>query len=175
MAARRAITFLEQQPEVDPDRIGFSGYSMGGMISALTAIDSRLKAVVPFVGGTGFKHVDFPGGIEGSSIRLHLRNPELYSRTIDAGAYWPLVNCPVLFLTSSNDFHSTFERIYQSMALLPHSDWRVSSNIHQNHGPGPEQWVLLNLWSSQYLKGVQQNIPVTPPSVFQVKGDAATF
>ncbi|MCA9050415.1 MAG: dienelactone hydrolase family protein, partial [Planctomycetaceae bacterium] len=69
VAARRAITFLEQQPEVDPDRIGFSGYSMGGMISALTAIDSRLKAVVPFVGGTGFKHVDFPGGIEGSSIR----------------------------------------------------------------------------------------------------------
>ena len=78
VAARRAITFLEQQPEVDPDRIGFAGFSMGGMITALTAIDSRLKAVVPFVGGTGFKYVDFPGGIEGSSIRQHFQDLELY-------------------------------------------------------------------------------------------------
>ena len=58
VAARRAITFLEQQPEVDPERIGFAGFSMGGMITSLAAIDPRLKAVVPFVGGTGFKYVE---------------------------------------------------------------------------------------------------------------------
>ncbi|NNM31265.1 MAG: hypothetical protein HKO57_17265 [Akkermansiaceae bacterium] len=175
VAARRAITFLEQQPEVDPDRIGFSGFSMGGMITALTAIDSRLKAVAPFVGGTGFKHVDFPGGIEGSSLRTHLRDVELYRQTIDPGAYWPLVGCPVMFISSSNDFHSAFDRIYQSMALLQHPNWRVSTNIHHNHGPGPEQWVLLNLWFDQYLKGIPRHIPVTPPSTFEVDGDTATF
>ena len=163
VAARRAITFLEQQPEVDSERIGLSGYSMGGMITALAAIDPRLKAVVPFVGGSGFKHVDFPGGIKGSSIRLHLRDVQLYKTTMDASAYWPLVKCPVLFISSSNDFHSTFDRIYQSMALLKHSNWRVSTNIHQNHGPGPEQWVLLNRWFNQHLKGTEQNIPATPP------------
>ncbi len=175
VAARRAITFLEQQPEVDPHRIGFSGFSMGGMITALTAIDSRIKAVVPFVGGSGFKFLDFPGGIEGSSIRAHFLNLELYKNTVDASAYWPLVECPVLFISSSNDFHSTFERIYQSMALLKHGDWRVSTNIHQNHGPGPEQWVLLNKWFNQHLKGIDQNIPVTPPSTFDVSGGTATF
>ncbi|MFP6764634.1 MAG: dienelactone hydrolase family protein, partial [Planctomycetaceae bacterium] len=175
VAARRAITFLEQQPEVDPDRIGFAGFSMGGMITALTAIDPRLKAVVPFVGGTGFKYVDFPGGIEGSSIRAHFRDLELYKKTIDASVYWPLVQCPVLFISSSNDFHSAFERIYQSMALLKHRNWRVSTNIHQNHGPGPEQWVLLNRWFNQYLKGTDQNIPVTPPSKLSVNAGVATF
>jgi predicted esterase len=175
VAARRAITFLEQQLEVDPGRIGFSGFSMGGMITALTAIDSRLKAVVPFVGGTGFKYVDFPGDIDGSSIRAHFQNLELYKSTIDASAYWPLVKCPVLFISSSNDFHSTFERIYQSMALLPHKNWRVSTNIHQNHGPGPEQWVMLNQWFNQHLNGIDQNIPVTPPSTFRVDGNRATF
>ena len=175
VAARRAITFLEEQPEVDSDRIGLSGYSMGGMITALAAIDPRVKAVVPFVGGSGFKHVDFPGGIKGSSIRLHLRDVELYKRTMDASAYWPLVKCPVLFISSSNDFHSTFDRIYQSMALLKHSNWRVSTNIHQNHGPGPEQWVLLNRWFNQHLKGTDQNTPATPPSTFSVSGDTATF
>ncbi len=175
VAARRALTFLEQQPEVDPDRLGFSGFSMGGMITSLTAIDARLKAVVPFVGGTGFKSVDFPGGITGSSIRAHFQDLDLYQNTIDSSAYWPLVKCPVLFLSSSNDFHSTFERIYQSMALLKHRNWRVSTNIHQNHGPGPEQWVLLNKWFEQHLKGIEQNIPVTPPSTFKVEGRIARF
>ena len=175
VAARRGITFLEQQPEVNADRIGLSGFSMGGMITALTAIDSRLKAVVPFVGGTGFKYVDFPGGIEGSSIRGHFQNIELYKATVDASAYWPFVRCPVCFISSTNDFHSVFDRIYRSMALVPHSDWRVSTNLHQNHGPGPEQWVMLNLWFDQYLKGVDQHIPLTPPSTFSVSDDVAFF
>ena len=164
VAGRRAITFLEQQPEVDPKRIGFTGYSMGGMITALTAIDKRLKAVAPFVGGTGFKYVDFPGGIQGSSIKPHFQNLELYKNTIDASAYWPSVKCPVMFISSSNDFHSTFERIYQSMNLLKHKNWRVTTNVHYNHGPGPEQWVMLNLWFKQYLKGIDQKIPATPAS-----------
>ena len=47
MAGRRAITFLEKQTEVNADRIGYTGFSMGGMITALTAIDPRLKAVAP--------------------------------------------------------------------------------------------------------------------------------
>ncbi|WDI41980.1 alpha/beta hydrolase family protein [Bremerella sp. P1] len=175
VAARRAITFLEEQPEVNAQRIGLAGYSMGGMITSLTAIDSRVKAVVPFVGGTGFKYIDFPGGIEGSSIRQHFQHLELYKNTIDASAYWPLVKCPVMFISSSNDFHAAFERIYRSMALLPHSDWRVSTNIHQNHGPGPEQWVLLNLWFNQYLKGIEQKIPKTPVSTFKIDGSQATF
>jgi predicted esterase len=174
VAARRAITFLEQQPEVDPQRIGFAGFSMGGTITALTAIDSRLKAVAPFVGGTGFLHVDFPG-VEGSSIRQHFQHLELYAGTIDPSVYWPLVKCPVMFISSSNDFHAAFERIYQSMALLPHQNWRVSTNIHQNHGPGPEQWVLLNLWFDQHLRGIDQDIPETPPSTFEVDGQLARF
>jgi dienelactone hydrolase len=175
VAARRAITFLERQPEVDASKLGFSGFSMGGMITALTATDPRLKAVVPFVGGTGFKHIDFPGGVQGSSIRVHFKDVELYRKTIDASAYWPRVKCPVMFISSSNDFHSVFDRIYQSMALLKHSNWRVTTNMHQNHGPGPEQWVLLNLWFDQYLNGTEQSIPVTPPSTLTVSDDSAIF
>ena len=175
VAARRAITFLERQPEVDSSKLGFSGFSMGGMITALTATDTRLKAVVPFVGGTGFKHIDFPGGVRGSSIKVHFKDTDLYSKTIDASAYWPSVKCPVMFISSSNDFHSAFDRIYQSMALLKHPNWRVSTNMHQNHGPGPEQWVLLNQWFNQYLRGINQNIPPTPPSTFTVRDGTAAF
>ena len=175
MAGRRAITFLEKQPEVKAESIGFTGFSMGGMITALTAIDPRLKAVVPFVGGTGFKYVDFPGGIIGSSKAPHFKNLEMYKNAIDPEAYWPHVKCPVAFITSSNDFHSTFERIYRSMDLLPHDDWRVSSNVHYNHGPGAEEWPLLNLWFKKYLGGEQIVIPETPPSSFSIDKGIATF
>ena len=174
VAARRAISFLEQQPEVDAERIGFSGFSMGGMITALTAIDSRLKAVAPFVGGTGFKYVDFPG-VERSSLRMHFRDVDFYAKTIDPSSYWPLVQCPTCFISSSNDFHSAFDRIYRSMDLLPHEQWRVTTNMHENHGPGPEQWVLLNLWFDQYLKGIEQDIPLTPPTTFETSGSTAMF
>lgn len=175
VAAKRAITFLEQQPEIDPDRIGIAGFSMGGTVTSMAAMDSRLKAVVPFVGGTGFMDEDFPGGLEGTSIRKHFQNLPLYRNTIDPSAYWPLVNCPVLFISSSNDFHAAFERIYKSMALLKHKAWRVSTNIHENHRPGVEQWVLLIKWFNLHLKCIDQKIPVTPPSTFEVHGQTATF
>ena len=175
MAGRRAITFLEKQTQVNADRIGFTGYSMGGMITALTAIDPRLKAVAPFVGGTGFKDVDFPGGIVGSSKRQQFQNLEMYQNVIDPQSYWPHVKCPVAFITSSNDFHSTFERIYRSMDLLPHNDWRVSSNVHYNHGPGPQEWAVLNLWFKKYLGDEPIVIPETSPSKFSIVNGIATF
>lgn len=174
VAARRAITFLEEQAEVDPERLGFTGFSMGGTITSMTAFDPRLKAVAPFVGGTGFLHIDFPG-IPRTSISNHFKNPDLYQKTIDPSAYWPSAKCPVMFITSSNDFHSAFARIYQSMDLLPHQNWRVTSNLHANHGPGPEQWVLLNLWFQEHLAGREQNIPRTPLSTFSIENGQAHF
>ena len=175
IAGRRAITFLENQSEVNADRIGFAGYSMGGMITVLTAIDDRLKAIVPLVGGTGFKFVDLPGGIVGSSKRHQFQNLEAYKNVIDPQAYWPHIKCPVAFITSSNDFHSTFERIYRSMDLLPHDEWRISSNVHFNHRLGPEEWSVLNLWFKKYLKDEIVVIPETPPSNFSIDKGIATF
>ena len=174
VAARRAITFLEQQKEVNSDKIGFSGFSMGGMITSFAAIDKRLKAVAPFVGGTGFKHINLPG-IERSSLAVHLRDKKLYGKTIDSSAYWPLVTCPVMFISSSNDFHAAFERISKSMNLLHHKNWRVSTNIHANHSPGPEQWVMLNKWFDLYLKNKKSYIPKTPTSSLIIKDNKATF
>ena len=174
VAGKRGITFLEQQPEVDSNRIGFAGFSMGGVITAMNAIDPRLKAVAPFVGGTGFRHVDLTG-IPRSSTKAHFQHLELYKNTIDCSSTWPLVQCPVAFITSSNDFHSTYERIQQAMDLLPHNNWRISANIHKNHGPGPEQWTLLNLWFDRHLKGENIYIPRTPKSTMEIKDGKALF
>jgi hypothetical protein len=47
---RNALTFLQTQPEVDPDRVGIWGASFGGGIAIYTAaIDERVKAVAATV------------------------------------------------------------------------------------------------------------------------------
>ena len=166
-AGRRAVTFLEQQPEVDPDRIGFTGYSMGGNITSMVAIDERLKAVAPMVGGSGFIMEDFPG-IPNTGRARSFKNVDLYNRTIDAQSYWPLVKCPVLFLNASDDFHAVFDNVYKSASLIPHDNWLASHLMHYNHSLGSEQWILLKLWFDRYLKGDAVEFPQTVKPQFEI-------
>lgn len=171
-AARRGFTFLEQQPEVDPEKLGITGYSMGGNITVFSAIDPRVKAAIPMVGGTGFLSEDFPG-LPGSGRKM--KNPELFLATNDNSAYWPHIECPVMFLNATNDFHGILDRSYRCFDLLPHDEWRASYNLHYNHGLGAEQWVLLERWFDHHLKGEGEGVPPTPPSEFSVEGGEAVF
>ncbi len=175
-AGRRAITFLEQQPEVDPEKIGFTGYSMGGNITSMAAIDDRLKAVIPMVGGSGFIMDDFPGMPDTGRAR-GFKNIDLYNRTIDAQAYWPNTKCPVLFLSASDDFHAVFDNVYKSVKLIPHRNWLASQLMHYNHSLGPEQWVLVNLWFDKYLKGQPGTLPTAGDATLQLQAgkNAAVF
>lgn len=175
-AGRRAITFLERQPEVDPQKIGFTGYSMGGNITSMVAIDKRLKAVIPMVGGSGFIMDDFPG-LPGTGRARGFQNVELYNKTIDARAYWPHVTCPVLFLSAADDFHAVFDNVYKSANLLPHDNWRVSQLLHYNHQLGPEQWILMNRWFDRHLNGTSGSLPATPkPTLTHISsGTSAEF
>lgn len=47
-----SISFVSRHPQVDPDRIGLLGFSLGAYLSlGVAAIDDRVKAVVDFFGG----------------------------------------------------------------------------------------------------------------------------
>jgi len=176
-AGRRAITFLEQQPEVDADKIGFTGFSMGGNITSYVSIDPRLKAVVPMVGGAGFITADSPGLPNSGTARGFHDHVELFANTMESQSYYPLTTCPVLLLSASDDFHSRFEFIYQCMDALPHDNWRVSQHMHISHNLGPAQWILLIRWFDKYLKGESVEIPQTAKAQLTVspQGDTATF
>ena len=51
---RCAISFMQAQPEVDPNRIGLFGSSYGGgVVTLMSAIDSRVKCTAAQVGGLG--------------------------------------------------------------------------------------------------------------------------
>ena len=61
LGARRGLTFLEQQPEVDADHLGVYGHSMGGNLTVYVAgTDNRVKAAAPSVGGSGFRSEPWP-------------------------------------------------------------------------------------------------------------------
>lgn len=50
--ARRAGHWLHQRPEIDPDRVGILGISLGSFIAAATAgLDDQFDMVIPIVGG----------------------------------------------------------------------------------------------------------------------------
>jgi len=174
-AGRRAITFLEQQPEIDPEKIGFTGFSMGGNITSYVSIDPRLKAVVPMVGGAGFITTDSPGLPDSGMGRAYRDHAGLFASTMESQSYYAHTTCPVLLLSASDDFHSRFEFIYQCMDALPHDNWRVSQTMHLSHNLGPETWILMNHWFDKYLKGEDVEIPKTAEAKLEVDGTTAIF
>ena len=173
LAGRRAITLLERQPEVDAQRIGFTGYSMGGNITSYCAIDPRLKAVAPMVGGTGHLTVNFPG-LPGTSRKSQYRNPEQFAATMDSAAYWLLVQCPVLFLNATNDFHGIFDWSYRCIDSLPHDQWRASYALHYNHSLRSEQYAALNVFFDRHLKGTGKGLPIPASARLSTKVDQKT-
>ena len=58
---------------------------------------------------------------------------------------------------------------------MPHDNWRISANLHKNHGPGSEQWALLNQWFDQYLKTKKVYLPSTPESTLEITDGEAVF
>lgn len=48
----QAVSYLRERPEVDPDRIGATGYSLGSFVVSITgAVETRLRACIPVGGG----------------------------------------------------------------------------------------------------------------------------
>lgn len=75
----RGIDFLRSLDEVDPDRIGAIGHSLGGHNAIYTAVfDERIKAVVSSCGFNSFPHY-YQGQIAGWSHRGYMpRLKEVY-------------------------------------------------------------------------------------------------
>ena len=80
----RAIDLLQSLPQVDPDRIGAIGHSLGGHNAIFTAVfDDRVKAVVTSAGFTRF-HKYYNGNLKGwTSDRYMPRISTIYNNDPD--------------------------------------------------------------------------------------------
>ncbi|NQU22734.1 MAG: acetylxylan esterase [Candidatus Nealsonbacteria bacterium] len=160
MAARRALTFLEQRPEVDPERLGVGGHSMGGKLTVMTAgIDPRIKAAVPSCGGTAAA----PQKLRrrpGSSCRPV--NPEpLYHTTIDDVNSIRRITCPILYTGPQNDFNGNLDNLYANWQQMPSRSIHYSISPHLNHRHIKESEFAGRHFFDVFLKG-EGTFPDTP-------------
>lgn len=163
LGARRGLTFLEQQPEVDAERLGVYGHSMGGNLTVYVAgTDNRVKAAAPSVGGSGFRTESWP-----LLPQMKMETPngdiKLFNATIGFESYAPNIKAPLLWLGATNDFHGIIDDTYRTGALIPHKNVRYSFTPHMNHRFTPEFAVTRPLWFDQYLKS-GFTLPKTPES-----------
>jgi hypothetical protein len=153
LGARRALTFLEQQPEVDPKRLGVYGHSMGGKITVMTAgADARVKAAAPSCGGLS----DLNSG------------NALFRATLCDDQYLQRITCPIIFLSPANDFHGRIDNLQKALGEIKSQDWRITCSPHHNHQDTEPYQVAGLLWFDQYLKGDFQ-FPRTPEVSMELK------
>ena len=150
LAARRALTFLERQPEVDPHRLGVYGHSMGGKLTVLTSVDPRVKAAAPSCGGISDRE----------------NESAVFRATLGDGISLQQIKCPIMFLSPANDFHGRIGDLPKSVAELQSKSWRVTCSPHHNHQDTSEYEVATQLWMDQYLYGRFQ-MPATPQTELQ--------
>ena len=155
LAARRALTFLEQQSEVDPDRLGVYGHSMGGKLTVMTASDPRVKAAAPSCGGISDR--------DSSS--------ELFRQTLGDDVSLREISCPIVFLSPANDFHGRIGDLPQAIREIRTDAWRVTCSPHHNHQDTPEYEVATMLWFDEHLKN-SFRMPKTPQTQLMLKSDA---
>ncbi len=169
LGCRRGLTFLEQQPEVDPQKLGVHGWSMGGNLTMYVAgTDDRVKAAVPGVGGQGWRWQgrDCLGGkAQQEQIKGDI---EVFKRTLSFESYSPLIQCPVLHRSGTNDFHGWMDDVYRTNELIKNQPTRYSWAPHLNHRTVPEVAVAMPLWFDHFLKGGPA-LPETPQSELRLK------
>ena len=121
-----AISFIETQPQVNHERIGLLGFSLGAYLSlANSAIDPRVKAVVEFFGGMP------------KEMRLFMRRL-----------------CPVLILHGEADPTVPVEEAYQLQKLLEKKGIAYEIKIYPGAGHGFESeiWSDASLRSLRFLR-----------------------
>ncbi|MCM8531315.1 MAG: dienelactone hydrolase family protein [Lentisphaeraceae bacterium] len=148
MAARRALTFLERQEQVNADKLGVYGHSMGGKLTVLTTgSDKRVKASAPSCGGISDRYNKDP----------------LFAKTLGDNEYLKRITCPIIFLSPSNDFHGRINDLQIAVEEIQSKDWRVTCSPHHNHQDTSQYEVATQLWFDQHLKG-EGTLPKTPSS-----------
>ena len=147
----RAISFLDEQPEVDPNRIGITGISWGGFLTAIVAgLDQRLKVAIP-VYGCGFLYDDSVWRTIFENMTPDTR--QSWIENFDPSRYLPAVRIPMLWITGTNDFAYPLDSFQKSYRLARGPRWlRVTPRMPHGHSEGWEPLEICII-ADQVLKG----------------------
>lgn len=149
IASRRALTLLAKHPQVDSDRLGIFGISVGGTLTWMVAgSDKRVKAAAPIYGcGYNYDRRNVEWGQPPTSEDLNV-----FQRVLSAEAHAPYVTCPILFFDATNDFHGLMDRAFDTLNVVP-AKVRQTFTPRVNHHISPDEGRNLPLWMDWHLNG----------------------
>ena len=159
--ATRAIDYLVQRPEVDPERIGVTGRSGGGAYSWwVAAIDDRVKAVAPVAGITDLENHVVDGCVEGHCDCMYFVNTYRWDFAQVAALVAPR---PLLVVNTDDDgifpldgVHRIYDRVRRIYDLHD-----ARSRLGLAIGPGPHRdtqdlQVPVLRWFDKHLRGEER-------------------
>jgi dipeptidyl aminopeptidase/acylaminoacyl peptidase len=153
-----ALDYLASRPEVDPDRIGVTGISMGATRTWwLMALDERFKAGVAVACLTRYQNLIEQEGLKYHGIYYYV--PDML-RHFDVEAVVALIAPrPVLFMTGDQDpgsppdgirlIDEKVRQVYRLHAREAHFENRILPGV--GHEYRPEMWQKMLSWMDQHL------------------------
>ncbi len=172
-AGCRAVTLIAAHPRVDRERIGAYGISAGGYLCwMMAAADPRLKTIVPLYGNAAGIERDRATSARVPIVDRAAFDREAFSRHPEAPElHAPLIRCPVLFMTATNDGFDLDESFDTLDRIAPPAPApRLLLTPRWVHHMEPAESRLLPVWMAWQLKGEGAAWPATPAVEFIASG-----
>ncbi|HEY8419762.1 MAG TPA: hypothetical protein VIL03_04945 [Clostridia bacterium] len=161
--ARRALTLLEQIPEVDAQKIAILGIKTGANLAwKIGATDNRARCIISMF-NTGWLGYDFLYKKGSESDQEIPEERSLYLASLSTQSYAPLVKTPILVTLSTNDSDATFDRAFDTYSRIPENTVSMLSVIPYSDKEIFFEYngTIIN-WLKNYLFGAQLYHPFQP-------------
>jgi dienelactone hydrolase len=154
-----ALDYLASRPEVDPNRLGVTGMSMGATRTWwLMALDERLKTGVAIACMTRYQNLTIRGSIHEHDIGYFV--PGVLNHFDSEAVIALIAPRPVLFQTGDNDPGSPVDGIHAiESAVRPVYRLYGQENNYQSltypglgHVYTPEMWAKTLAWMDAHLR-----------------------
>ncbi len=157
VAARRALLWLSEQPEVDFERLGVTGISWGGFnVLLLGETVPGIKAVVDIY-GTGY--FDRPYCLTGPLVFRSPASQQAWLSAYDPSIRIKEMKVPVLLLSGSNDMFFPLKQLMQTFESLPTAK-RLILVPNVNHSLSMDFIECqAQIWFDHYLKQQPPDLP----------------
>jgi hypothetical protein len=164
---RRVLAYTKSlTADINPARIGFYGNSWGGQIAYSMVIEPDIKAIVAQF-GNGWIHYWKTFGVLPYTIPYveptFVEGNNYYISTLESQAYAKSARSPLLWLSSTNDFHGQFDRSFTNYDLSPVKGSYAFKANSSHDVSGFEQDV--QLWFDKHLKGQAITWPSNPNTI----------
>jgi len=155
-----AHSFLRSLEGVDPDRIGVTGVSWGGVISSVVSgVDGRFKFSAPVYGGGAF--LDNSPMWEGVVQKMGTTNVARWNEMWDPIHHLARAKVPVHWLAGTNDRAFSLPSLIDSFSAVPgEKSLAVRVRLPHNHSAVSEQAIELTTWADCHLRDIPLPQPV---------------